>query len=60
MTDDNPDSLSDGLQAWMKEFQDMELDARAMIDPARAAGAVGSQMRKLSQPFCCVAQSKTL
>ena len=27
MTDDNPDSLSDGLQAWMKEFQDMELDS---------------------------------
>jgi aspartyl-tRNA(Asn)/glutamyl-tRNA(Gln) amidotransferase subunit A len=51
VTDDNPDSLSDGLQAWMKEFQDMELDARAMIDPARAAGAVGSQMRKLSQPL---------
>ncbi len=51
MADGNADTLSDGLKAWMEEFQDMDLDARAMIDPARAAGEVGREMRRFSGPM---------
>ncbi len=51
MANDNTDTLSDGMKAWMKEFQDMDLDTRAMIDPARLAGEVGRNMRRLSAPM---------
>ena len=51
MADGNADTLSDSLKAWMEEFQDMDLDARAMIDPARAAGEVGREMRWFSGPM---------
>ena len=51
MADDDTDTLKDAMQAWMGEFQDMDLDARGMIDPARAAGAVGRNLRRLSAPL---------
>lgn len=51
MADETDDTLSNSIKVWAKEFQDLDLKAQAMIDPARAAGEVGRAMRKLSAPL---------
>jgi aspartyl-tRNA(Asn)/glutamyl-tRNA(Gln) amidotransferase subunit A len=51
MNDDHADFPDHAMKAWMKEFQDMDLDARALVDPARAAGEIGRAMRRVSTPL---------
>jgi len=48
MNDDTTDPIASAINTWMTEFQGMEMDTAHLVDPARAAGAVGRKMRKLS------------
>ena len=48
MNDDPADSLANAMNTWMTEFQGMDMGAADLVDPARAAGAVGRTMRDLS------------
>jgi hypothetical protein len=43
------DSLK-AAEAWIRDFQDMSLDLGQLVDPARAAGRVGREMRGILPP----------
>ena len=40
------DSLK-SAEAWIRDFQDMSFELGQLVDPARAAGRVGREMREI-------------
>ena len=37
-------------EAWIRDFQDMAFELGQLVDPARAAGRVGREMREILPP----------
>jgi hypothetical protein len=46
MADDSPKAA----EAWIRQFQDMDFELGQLVDPARAAGRVGRDMRERLPP----------